>query len=95
MGDVVIEQVGGFVGGGTPAGPLKMEGRVAWSALSPSDQAAVDALFAKRQPVNANLRYRLTREGPHGPETIEAPMEAVPQALRDSVRTTITRSAPP
>src|SRR4051794_23973870 len=79
MGDVVIEQLGGYVGGGTPLGHLRLEGRVAWSALSEADQRRLDALFAERKPINANLRYRLTREGPSGPETVEAPAEAVPE----------------
>jgi len=81
MGDVVIEQLGGFVGGGTPLGHLRMEGRMAWSALSEEDQRRLDALFAERKPVNANLRYRLTRDGPNGPETVEAPAEAVPSII--------------
>src|SRR5215831_19721669 len=89
MGDVVIEQLGGFVGGGTPLGHLRMEGRMAWSALSEEDQRRLDALFAERKPVNANLRYRLTRDGPNGPETVEAPVEAVPEVLIKSVKTTI------
>ena len=89
MGDVVIEQLGGFVGGGTPLGHLRMEGRMAWSALSEEDQRRLDALFAERKPVNANLRYRLTRDGPNGPETVEAPAEAVPKVLRESVKTMI------
>jgi len=89
MGDIVIEPVGGFVGGATPAGHLRMQGRVAWSALSAAEQARLDALFAARQPVNANMRYRLTRDGPNGPETIQVPMDAVPQVLIDSIRTTI------
>lgn len=89
MGDVVIEQLGGFVGGGTSPGPLRVEGRVAWSALSAADQARVNALFTERRPVNANLRYRLTRDGPSGPETIEALPEDVPKALVDSIKTTI------
>src|SRR5215472_17956640 len=89
MGDIVIEQLGGFVGGGTPLGHLRMEGRMAWSALSSADQARLDALFAQRKPVNANLRYRLTRDGPNGPETVEAPAEAVPKALIESVKTMI------
>jgi hypothetical protein len=89
MGDVIIEQLGGFVGGGTSLGHLQMEGRMAWSALSKADQARLDALFAERKPVNANLRYRLTRDGPNGPETVEAPAEAVPKALIESVKTTI------
>jgi hypothetical protein len=89
MGDVVIEQLGGFVGGGTPLGHLRMEGRMAWSALSEADQRRLDALFAERKPVNANLRYRLTRDGPNGPETVEAPAEAVPKMLIESIKTTI------
>lgn len=89
MGDVVIEQLGGFVGGGTSPGPLRVEGRVAWSALSAADQARVNALFTERRPVNANLRYRLTRDGPSGSETIEALPEDVPKALVDSIKTTI------
>jgi hypothetical protein len=86
---VVIEPVGGYTGGATPAGPLRMQGRIAWSALSKADQARVDALFARRGPVNANLRYRLTRDGPSGPETVEAPADAVPEALINSIKTTI------
>ena len=89
MSDVVIEQLGGFVGGGTPLGHLRMEGRVPWSALSKADQARLDTLFAERKPVNSNLRYRLTRDGTNGPETVEAPPEAVPEALIKSVKTTI------
>ena len=89
MGDVVIEQLGGFVGGGTPLGHLRIEGRMAWSVLSKADQARLDALFAERKPVNANLRYRLTRDGPNGPETVEAPAEAVPEVLIKSIKTTI------
>lgn len=95
MGDIVIEQVGGFVGGGTPAGPLRMEGRVAESMLSAADKATVDALFAAHKPVNENLRYRLTRDGPSGRETVEAPMDAVPKVLRDSVQTTLQPPTPP
>jgi len=89
MGDIVIEQLGGCVGGGTSLGHLRLVGRVAWSALSEADQARLDELFAQRKPVNANLRYRLTRDGPNGPETVEAPVEAVPEALIKSVKTTI------
>jgi hypothetical protein len=66
-----------------------MQGRIAWSALSKGDQARVDALFAQRRSVNANMRYRLTRDGPSGPETVEAPAEAVPEALIKSIQTTI------
>ncbi len=88
MGDVVVEEFGGFA----PAGPhLRKEGRVAWSSLSPVDQAKLDALFAARRPVNANMGYRLTREGPNGPETVEATVDQVPEALVKSVATTIIK----
>ncbi len=89
MSDIVIEQLGGFVGGGTALGKMRTQGRVAWSALSAADQAHVSKLFSEAKPVNTNLRYRLTRTGPNGAETVEAPIEAMPQALIESVQTTI------
>ena len=89
MSDIVIEQLGGIVGGGAGPGPLRMEGRVPWSALTPADQTKVSALFTQRRPVNANFRYRLTRDSPNGPETIEVLPENVPQTLIASIKTTI------
>lgn len=89
MTEVAIEQRGGFVGPGTPGGHLHMRGRVAWSALNDADRAIVDALFAAKRPVDTNVSYRLTRTGPHGTETVDAPTEAVPQALIASVQTTL------
>lgn len=89
VGTILIEQLGGIVGGGTPTGHLRVEGRVDWSALSPADQAQVNALFAAHTPVNENLRYRLTRNGPDGPEAVEAPASAVPAALMQSIKTSI------
>ena len=62
---------------------------MARSALSAADQARLDALFAARKPVNANLRYRLTRDGPNGKETVEASAEDVPEMLINSIKTTI------
>lgn len=89
MGNIVIEPVGGYTGGAILSGPVRAEGRIAWSALSKADQARVDALFAARKRVNSNLRYRLTRDGPNGPETIEALPDEVPEALIKSIKTTI------
>jgi len=89
MGNIVIEPVGGYTGGAIPSGPVREEGRIAWSALSKADEARVDALFAARKPVNSNLRYRLTRDGPNGPETIEVLPDEVPEALIKSIKTTI------
>lgn len=87
-GDIVIEPVGGATGGNIPSGPTQTEGRVVWSALSKADQARIDALFAAHQVLNDNMHYRLTRDGPNGRETVDAPMDAVPKALTDSIKTT-------
>lgn len=89
MSDITVEQIGGFVGAGGPGGHVHMRGRLAWSALSDRDRAQLDLLFAAKKPVNANLYYRLTRTGPNGIETIDAPIDAVPAALAASVQTTL------
>ena len=89
MSDVTIEEVGGFVGAGTPGGHIHMRGTVAWSSLSESDRAAVDRLFATKTSVNANHYYRLTRTGPKGAETVDAADGAVPAALVASIQTTL------
>ena len=89
MTDVTIEQRGGFVGAGGPDGHVHMRGLVVWSALSAADRATIDTLFAERRPVNANLYYHLTRSGPHGPESVDALPDQVPQALLASVHTTL------
>ena len=86
---VTISEVGGFVGPGTPGGHIQTRGEMAWEALSDADRAAIDALFAAKRPVNANLYYRMTRTGPDGTETIDAPREAVPAALLASLKTTL------
>ena len=58
--------------------------------LSAADQARISKLFSERKPVNANLRYRLTRTGPNGVETVEAARRGPPASLTDrSVQTTI------
>ena len=86
---VTIEEKGGFVGAGMPGGHVHTRGEMAWDALSQADRAAIDALFAAKKPVNANQFYRLSRTGPNGPETVDAPREAVPAALLASVKTTL------
>lgn len=89
MSDITIEQLGGFVGAGGPGGHVHMRGKMAWSAIAEADRAHLDALFAAKRPVSANLYYRLTRTGPNGTETVDAPVEAVPAALAASVQTTL------
>ena len=88
MDDLIIEPVGGFVGAGGP-GHAKSEGRMSMSALSPQDQAIVNALFSNPQPTHGNFYYRLTRQGAQGTTTIEVPSEAIPPALAASVKTSL------
>ena len=89
MSVVTIEEKGGFVGAGMPGGHVHTRGEMAWGALSQGDQAGLDALFAAKKPVNANVYYRLSRTGANGAETVDAPREAVPAALLASVTTTL------
>jgi len=86
-----VEKVGGFAGFGGPH--LKSRGEVALSDLSPAARKAVEQLFnepqkaapARRGEADA-FRYRITRQTAAGTQTIEVPGDAVPAALRDSVR---------
>jgi hypothetical protein len=91
MDRLQIERIGGIVGFGGPH--LKSRGEVALSDLSPADRQAVESLFANPQrampghPGEADaFRYRITRQTATGTQTIEVPGNAVPAALRDSVR---------
>ena len=91
MTSLKIERVGGLAGFGGPH--LKSRGEVAHSDLSPADQKAVEALFAdpkKVAPAPAGqadaFRYKITRQGPAGAQTIEVPEHAVPAALKNSVK---------
>ena len=87
MGNLIIQEVGGFAGGGTPGAHFRKEGRLALSDLSPEDREHALAMFANPKPVNANFYYRITLESPAGKQTIEALPEAVPPALIASVKT--------
>lgn len=87
MGNLIIQEVGGFAAGGTPSAHFRKEGRLALSALSPEDRERVLAMFANPKPVNANFYYRITLEGPSGQQTVEALPEVVPTALLASVET--------
>jgi hypothetical protein len=90
MDRVHVERIGGIAGFGGPH--LKSRGQVTLSDLSSSDRQAVQGLFSEPEkastahPGEADaFRYRLTRETPMGPQTVEVPGHAVPQALKDSV----------
>ncbi len=85
-----VERVGGFAGFGGSGGRLRSQGEVAASALSAKDQQAVHALFT--QPFAAapshpdGFRYRLTRQTPQGPQSVEVPEAHVPEAVRAVVK---------
>jgi hypothetical protein len=89
MGNLTIEEIGGFAAGGTPGAHFRKEGRLALSDLSAEDRERVRAMFSNPKPVNANFYYRITLEGPSGQQTIEALPEAVPAALIASVKTVL------
>lgn len=87
-----VERLGGFAGFG--GGRLRSRGKVALSALSAADRAAVEGFFtagtaalAKQAPAGAAdmFRYRLTRDG----ASVEVPEGLVPAAVRDCVRDTL------
>jgi hypothetical protein len=88
-----IERLGGLAGFGGPGGRIKSKGEIGLADLSAADRQRVEDLFAKKIPVPAPkpdaFRYRITRQTPQGPETMEAPEEIVPQAVRDSVHDTL------
>lgn len=91
MDRLEIERLGGLAGFGGPH--LKSRGEMALSDLSPADRQTVDELFkqpdkAVLEPLGAGdvFRYRITRHTVEGAQTIELPENAVPAALRESVR---------
>ena len=87
MGELIIQEVGGFAAGGTPGAHFRKEGRLTLSDLSPGDRERVLALYANPNPVNANFYYRITLKGPSGEQTTDALPEDVPAALIASIKT--------
>jgi len=86
-----IERIGGLAGFGGPH--IKSRGEVAVSDLSPADRQTVDDLFnhpekVVQEPRGAGdvFRYRIMRHTAAGAQTIELPENAVPAALRNSVK---------
>ena len=90
MDRLQIERVGGLGGFGLPGSHLKSRGEVDLSKISPADRAAVDALFEKGggtpPPKPDAFRYRITKQTPQGPQTVEVPEEQVPMVLQRSVK---------
>jgi hypothetical protein len=91
MGTLKIERIGGLAGFGLPGSRLRSSGEQTMSALSASDQAAVEALFRDpgRQAGPGQerdaFRYRITRIVNGKKQTVEVPESAVPPALKACV----------
>lgn len=87
-----VERLGGLPGIGTPRSPLRSCGDIALADLSKADRAAVEQLF--RNPPRAAsavrdaFRYRISRDGPSGPEVIEVPESSVPAPVAACVKDT-------
>jgi hypothetical protein len=88
-----IERMGGLGGFGLPGSRIRSRGTYPLENLSAADQAKVQDLFKSggsgvntAPPVADGFRYKITRDGPNGPETVEVPESAVPQALQSSVK---------
>lgn len=82
-----IERVGGFGGFGGPN--LRSTGRVDISKLSAADRNAIESLFANvpsGAPSPDEFSYRLTRQTPSGPQTIQVSERHVPPAVRSLVK---------
>lgn len=89
MGTLKIERTGGFAGFGGPH--LKSRGEVAFDSLSPTDQAAVDALFsggnsAKAGSVTDGFSYRITRTVKGKTMTVTVPESRVPMSVQSQVK---------
>ena len=86
---VDVERLGGLAGFGGPGGRLRSHGRVHPARLADADRRTIEALFTTPPPAAAMpdaFRYRLTRLTPQGPQSVEVPESAVPQAVREAVR---------
>jgi hypothetical protein len=89
MTNIKVERVGGLGGFGGPH--LKSDGELPAGKLTPSESAAVDALFnsgaeSSRAGKPDGFRYRITRQTPNGPQTVEVPEDAVPEKLKNCVQ---------
>jgi hypothetical protein len=95
MGTVKVEKIGGLAGYGLPGSKLKSSGETATSALSPADQAWVEAVFRKPPrsqdagPERDTHCYRITRTQNGRDQTVEVPEAQVPHALRACVTDTL------
>ena len=84
MDDLTIERRGGFAG-------LPARAKLSMDSLAPTDKAAIEALFnakVRLPPAQGADRftYKLTRTGPQGVQSIEAPEHLVPPGVAAQVK---------
>jgi len=84
-----IERIGGVAAFGV--GHLKSTGELDWAELSAEDQAAIDALFARkkkprRDSTTPEERYLITRQTPKGEQTVVATFTDTPAAIKSAVK---------
>ncbi len=89
-----IERLGGLANAGGQGSRLKARGEVAQSDLSAADRQAVENLFragsrADPGPGGDRPRYQIRRQTPSGQQAIVVPEDAVPEALKKSVKDVI------
>ena len=89
---LTIERLGGLGGFGLPGSRIRSRGSISMSGLSADARSQVESLFRDRvQGMNTPatpdvFRYLITRQTPHGDETIEVPEFIVPEELRAIVK---------
>jgi hypothetical protein len=84
-----IERLGGLAGFGAPGSRLRSQGEIDLATLPPADRQAIESLFAsppQAPPRPDELRYRLTRPGRQGPQSIEVPEDRLPESVRSAVK---------
>ena len=91
MAKLQVERIGGLGGFGGARSRLRSRGEVELTDLSEADQRALESLFqspdnAKASQMRDGFQYRITRTTEKGLQTIVAPEEAVPLAVRQSVK---------
>ena len=88
-----VERLGGLPGIGSPRSHLRSCGEIAVGDLSQADRAAIDDLFrnpprAAPSAVRDAFRYRISRDGAAGAETVEVPEAALPRSVAACVKDT-------
>ena len=88
--EVEIERLGGLAGFGSPRSRLRSTGKVALDKLSRAERDMLEALFdggGTASPAGEAdaFRYRLTKQGKSGPQSVEVAEQDVPATLKSKL----------